>query len=131
YGSVTDVFIPKKVDKWGRRFGFVKFKEVKEVDALSDRLEDVWWGNFKLRINLARFRKGEKKENSSAPYQPRRSSTANDLQVSDARSFKSLLVGENGDKGDHEVIEAKYGGFLQEVYGFPNVPGEACDGGSA
>ncbi|GAU48287.1 hypothetical protein TSUD_236570 [Trifolium subterraneum] len=37
YGSVVDVFIPKKVDKWGRKFGFVKFKEVKEVESLSNR----------------------------------------------------------------------------------------------
>ncbi|MCI59087.1 hypothetical protein A2U01_0080342, partial [Trifolium medium] len=82
--------------------------------ALSDRLEDVWWGNFKLRINLARFRKGDKKEIASAPYQPRRSSTANDLQVSDDRSFKSLLVGDNGVKGgkvnnDGMVLDADGG----------------------
>jgi RNA recognition motif-containing protein len=64
FGSVCDVFIPKKVDKWGRRFGFVKFKEVKEfeVELLSKKLEDVWWDNFKLRVNRARFAKGDKKE---------------------------------------------------------------------
>ncbi|MCI32184.1 RNA-binding protein 25-like, partial [Trifolium medium] len=49
YGSVCDVFIPKKMDKWGRRFGFVKFKEVNDVDALSSKLEDVWCESFKLR----------------------------------------------------------------------------------
>jgi hypothetical protein len=51
---VCDVFIPKKVDKWGRKFGFVKFKEVKdfEVEALRKKLEDVWWEKFKLRINV-------------------------------------------------------------------------------
>ncbi|MCI20059.1 endonuclease/exonuclease/phosphatase family protein, partial [Trifolium medium] len=67
YGSVTDVFIPKKVDKWGRRFGFVKFKGVREfeVEALSRKLEDVWWGTYKLRVNRSRFGKDDPKEKSS------------------------------------------------------------------
>jgi RNA recognition motif-containing protein len=62
YGRVCNVFIPKKMDKWGRKFGFVKFKEVLDVEALSLKLEDVWWDNFKLRVNRARFAKGDKKE---------------------------------------------------------------------
>ncbi|MCI19946.1 endonuclease/exonuclease/phosphatase family protein, partial [Trifolium medium] len=61
YGSVIDVFIPKKVDKWGRKFAFVKFKEVRDLEELSRKLEDVWSGNFKLRVNRARFRKGDNK----------------------------------------------------------------------
>ncbi|MCI42072.1 RNA recognition motif, partial [Trifolium medium] len=32
YGRVGEVYIPKKLDIRGRRFGFVKFKEVKEVE---------------------------------------------------------------------------------------------------
>ncbi|MCI28552.1 RNA-binding protein 25-like, partial [Trifolium medium] len=35
FGRVGDVFIPKKVDKWGRRFGFVKYREVKEEKKRS------------------------------------------------------------------------------------------------
>jgi RNA recognition motif-containing protein len=31
FGRVGEVYIPKKLDKRGRRFGFVKFKEVTEV----------------------------------------------------------------------------------------------------
>ncbi|PNX64624.1 hypothetical protein L195_g062207, partial [Trifolium pratense] len=55
FGSLGDVYIPNKVDKWGKRFAFVKFKNVKDVAALSERLEDVWSGKFKLRVNRARF----------------------------------------------------------------------------
>lgn len=40
YGQVVEVFIPNKLDKWGKRFGFVKFKDV---------------GNRKLKVNRARF----------------------------------------------------------------------------
>jgi RNA recognition motif-containing protein len=55
FGRVAEVYIPKKLDKRGMRFGFVKFKDVAEVEALSDRLKDVWIGSFKLWVNRSRF----------------------------------------------------------------------------
>jgi hypothetical protein len=42
YGHVGEVYIPKKMDKRGNKFGFVKYKEVKEVEELSNKLESVW-----------------------------------------------------------------------------------------
>jgi hypothetical protein len=42
------VYLPKKLDKRGKRFGFVKFKEVEEVEVLSEKLRDVWMGSYKL-----------------------------------------------------------------------------------
>jgi hypothetical protein len=48
YGRVAEVYIPKKVDRQGRRFGFVKFLEVSDEDALGDNLREVWMGSFKL-----------------------------------------------------------------------------------
>jgi hypothetical protein len=55
HGRVGEVYIPNKRDKRGNRFGFVRFKEVKNVEAFSARLEDVWVGMYKVRINLTRF----------------------------------------------------------------------------
>ncbi|MCI03981.1 transcription factor jungbrunnen 1-like, partial [Trifolium medium] len=55
HGRIGEVYIPQKRDKRGNRFGFVKFKDVKNLEALSERLEDVWLGSFKLRVNLSRF----------------------------------------------------------------------------
>jgi hypothetical protein len=49
------VFIPKKLDKWGNRFGFVKFLEVKDEEALGARLEDASLWNTHLKVNRARF----------------------------------------------------------------------------
>jgi hypothetical protein len=56
---VGEVYIPKKLDKKGRRFGFVKFKEVHEVEKLSESLSDVWIGSFKLWINRSRFQRAD------------------------------------------------------------------------
>ncbi|MCI13704.1 RNA-binding protein 25-like, partial [Trifolium medium] len=55
HGRVGEVYIPQKRDKRGNRFGFVKFKEVKNLEALSGRLEDVWLGSYKIRVNLSGF----------------------------------------------------------------------------
>ncbi|KAK2413385.1 zinc finger CCCH domain-containing protein [Trifolium repens] len=102
YGSVCDVFIPKKVDKWGRKFGFVKFKEVKdeEVELLSKKLEDVWCEKFKLRINRARFGKGDIKEAKGSNHNNAQRSLMNlNREVSEELSFKSLLVGKENLEG--------------------------------
>jgi hypothetical protein len=59
FRRLGDVYIPKKVDKWGRRFAFVKFREEKDEEELCRRLEDVWLGSFKLRVNRSRFSRRE------------------------------------------------------------------------
>ncbi|KAK2368883.1 zinc finger CCCH domain-containing protein [Trifolium repens] len=61
YGRVGEVYIPSKLDKRGNKVGFVKFKEVKSIEALSSRLQDVWIGTYKLHINLSKFRRNQSK----------------------------------------------------------------------
>ncbi|MCH93535.1 RNA recognition motif, partial [Trifolium medium] len=68
YGRVGDVYIPKKVDKWGRHFGFVKFREVKEIGELNQDLEDVWIGSFKLQVNRSRFDRNEESRKKEEPF---------------------------------------------------------------
>ncbi|XVF37033.1 hypothetical protein REPUB_Repub19eG0110800 [Reevesia pubescens] len=55
-GRIADVFIPGKSDKRGGCFGFVKFKEVKDVKAMLQKLNMIWLGSFKLRVSLAKAR---------------------------------------------------------------------------
>jgi RNA recognition motif-containing protein len=61
FGYVGEVYIPKKLNKQGRRFGFVKYREVRDALDLLFRLEDIWFGSFKLRVNLTRFGKGNQR----------------------------------------------------------------------
>jgi RNA recognition motif-containing protein len=65
FGSVSDVYIPKKVDKWGRKFGFVKFKDVRDADEMFKKLQEVWYGTTKLSVKRARFGKEDQKEEDS------------------------------------------------------------------
>jgi hypothetical protein len=99
---VTDVFIPKKVDKWGRKFGFVKFKEVRDVEVLSKSMEDVWHGTFKLRVNRARFLKGDNEEVSS-DGENHKLKEGEVARVKEGLSFKSLLVGSNAGNGKEDI----------------------------
>jgi hypothetical protein len=48
FGRVGEVFIPAKVDKQGNRFGFVKFREVKDAKELLRSISNIWIDSFKL-----------------------------------------------------------------------------------
>lgn len=75
YGVVGEVFVPKKLDKWGKRFGFVKFKNVTNMELLELQLEEVWWGDSKLKVNKARFGMGERFEEGRSKLMERRGLT--------------------------------------------------------
>lgn len=54
WGKTVDVFIPKKRDKGGRRFGFVRFINVQNSKVLERELDQIWIGTYKLRVNLSK-----------------------------------------------------------------------------
>nr|GEY85002.1 RNA-directed DNA polymerase, eukaryota [Tanacetum cinerariifolium] len=55
YGLVVDSYIPLKRSKEGKRFGFVKFINVFNVERLVGILCTIWVGRCKFQANLARF----------------------------------------------------------------------------
>lgn len=55
-------FIPKKRNKEGKLFGFVRFEDVVEIRSLEERLDQIWVGTYKLRVNLSRFHRGKEPE---------------------------------------------------------------------
>ncbi|MCI04352.1 RNA recognition motif, partial [Trifolium medium] len=119
FGRVGEVYIPQKRDKRGNRFGFVKFKEVKGVEALSKRLEDVWLGTYKIRTNLSRFGR----INSKGPATKDKSVTVLESGGERPKSFqpfKAALTGEPVDKGSSviDVVDADVAlDFLQVLEG--------------
>lgn len=50
-----DVYIPPRRDKYGRRFGFVKFIEVQNPYVMEKKLVVILIGGQRLRVNLPRF----------------------------------------------------------------------------
>jgi hypothetical protein len=59
YWKVGEVFIPNKLDKGGKRFGFARFEDVEDKQKLLYKLEETWIGTYKLRANLPKFRRGD------------------------------------------------------------------------
>nr|GEV56821.1 RNA-directed DNA polymerase, eukaryota, reverse transcriptase zinc-binding domain protein [Tanacetum cinerariifolium] len=65
YGHVVDSYIPFKKSKAGKRFGFVRFINVFDVERLVNNLCIIWVGSFKLHANTVCFQKSPIKVNSS------------------------------------------------------------------
>ncbi|KAK7291160.1 hypothetical protein RIF29_06084 [Crotalaria pallida] len=59
-GKVGEVFIPTKLDKFGKRFGFVRFSTQNSLPVLDERLKDFWIGSYKVFINKPRFNRDQK-----------------------------------------------------------------------
>ncbi|KAK2420192.1 zinc finger CCCH domain-containing protein [Trifolium repens] len=94
YGRVGEVYIPKKVDKQGRRFGFVKYRDVKDSTEAVDLLRsisDIWFGSFKLRVNRSRFQKNSHNELKQTQVISKRSIVSGEGVV--GNSYKGALVG--------------------------------------
>ncbi|GJQ90373.1 RNA-directed DNA polymerase, eukaryota [Tanacetum coccineum] len=57
YRYVVDAFILIRRAKDGKRFGFVRFIKVLDVDHLVSNLCTVWVGRYKIHANVARFQR--------------------------------------------------------------------------
>ncbi|XP_057429668.1 uncharacterized protein LOC130722837 [Lotus japonicus] len=55
YGRVWEVFIPKKRDKGGRRFGFVRFLDVRNAEGLEWDLGGIFIGAMRIQVNRPRY----------------------------------------------------------------------------
>ncbi|GJS59451.1 RNA-directed DNA polymerase, eukaryota [Tanacetum coccineum] len=83
YGVVVDAFIPYKKSKAGKRFAFVRFIKVDNIDHLVTNLCTIWIGRFHLHANVARFHRERK------PSSPSHLSNAN--KRNSPGSFVSIL----------------------------------------
>jgi len=92
---VGEVFIPKKVDKWGKRFAFVKFREVGDTKELEERMQEVRCGEELLKVNLARFRREEEAWVSTKILL--RGESSNAAKVTQGTSYE-VLAREGGQK---------------------------------
>ncbi|GKA43439.1 nucleotide-binding alpha-beta plait domain-containing protein, partial [Tanacetum coccineum] len=55
YGYVVDAFIPNRRSKAGKKFGFVRFIKVFDVERLVNNLCTVWIGRHRIHANVAKF----------------------------------------------------------------------------
>lgn len=62
YGTVDEVIIPSRRNKYGHRFGFVRFFEVADEALLATKLDNIFVGKQQLFVNIPRFQRS-KREN--------------------------------------------------------------------
>ncbi|KAJ0507527.1 putative RNA-binding domain superfamily [Helianthus annuus] len=139
FGSIKSIYIARKYDKLGKRFGFVSFVNVRDPEDLEILMKDVWIGSYKLYVVLARFvdgervlRKGEKQwvpvrneeEGLNSGKGNRKEThveeTSNASQgKGDGRSFRDTLLNVDPPKKDSEIVVtvAAKGGMLWEGCG--------------
>ncbi|GKB05760.1 RNA-directed DNA polymerase, eukaryota, reverse transcriptase zinc-binding domain protein, partial [Tanacetum coccineum] len=95
YGTILDVYIPKKVSKQGKPLAFTRFNKVNDVDQLIKNLRLVWLGNFHLYANVAHFNRDTKPS-------PSLNLTPNVPLNASKPSFANV-VKDKGTQANHEV----------------------------
>nr|GEY04471.1 RNA-directed DNA polymerase, eukaryota [Tanacetum cinerariifolium] len=86
YGKVIDVYIPLKKSKAGKKFAFVRFMKVDNVDRLIENLCTIWIGSYCLRANPVRFQRDPLTSNSQLKKR---------IVVDNKNSFASVLKAGN------------------------------------
>lgn len=96
---MRSVYIPKKRNKEGRFFGFVKFQKVSEPKELERRLDQICLGTYKLWVNILRF--SSKKETTNTgivplKVQPMKVNIQSSGFVSKGLQFANVVKGSSG-----------------------------------
>ncbi|MCH87933.1 hypothetical protein A2U01_0008814, partial [Trifolium medium] len=58
-GMLEDVYVAKKRNKYGQPYGFVKFSNVKNVSKMTNALNDVCFGHYRVRASVAMFERND------------------------------------------------------------------------
>ncbi|GJZ43584.1 nucleotide-binding alpha-beta plait domain-containing protein [Tanacetum coccineum] len=89
YGHVVDAFIPNKRSKAGKRFRFVRFIKVFDVERLVGNLCTVWIGRHRKYANAARF---HRPKGFTSSHQPAMKGKIRDSSIGNIRYMGGLWV---------------------------------------
>nr|GEZ07391.1 RNA-directed DNA polymerase, eukaryota, nucleotide-binding alpha-beta plait domain protein [Tanacetum cinerariifolium] len=128
YGMIVDVFIPFKKSKAGKRFAFVCFIKVNNMERLVGNLYTIWIGRFHLHANVVRFQRPHK----PTAFAPNGSNSGtskgsfasvpnedNPLHVPSATSKPALVLDDSCIKEFDFSLSLM--GKVKEVYAIPNL----------
>ncbi|XP_035834168.1 serine/arginine-rich splicing factor 12-like [Helianthus annuus] len=60
-GYLSDVYFPRKRDLKGKRFAFARFKKIRDISKLVQALNNVWFGDKRVKANVSKFQREEDK----------------------------------------------------------------------
>ncbi|KAL4588760.1 hypothetical protein LXL04_001655 [Taraxacum kok-saghyz] len=61
-GNIVDLYIAKKRNAKGRKFGFARYFGVRDATIQEQRLNNIWMKKLRLKANIARFGRKESKK---------------------------------------------------------------------
>ncbi|PWA93439.1 hypothetical protein CTI12_AA070330 [Artemisia annua] len=108
HGVVTDVYIARKLSKFGQRFGFVRFIKIKDLKTLIEDLNKIWIGNHHLFASKARFDRthpnNTRQPNSQDQrMQEKKPLNNNAYQTRTSRSYAEMLNGKANAKKESSI----------------------------
>jgi len=113
WARVKDVFISRRLNKWGRRFGFVRFFGMRDVGHLERELDQLYVGNKKLFVNIPKYRRNMEEQSRTegrlrrAPYRAR--------QNEDSHAHKKVTVTGGEQRREDIWVEKKGNRSYAEV----------------
>ncbi|KAM0018385.1 hypothetical protein Hdeb2414_s0026g00673531 [Helianthus debilis subsp. tardiflorus] len=116
HANIYDIYIARKRDKLGNRFGFVSLLDVKNKGGMEKTLSSIRMGEFKLCFNVARFTLEDGEINSRQADRSMPKTTAGLVGTSTKgmesnghnfigkRSFKDAILGRSSEEKREKVI---------------------------
>nr|GEU80493.1 hypothetical protein [Tanacetum cinerariifolium] len=128
WAVVIDVYIAAKRSKLGHRFGFVRLKNVNDINQLVSNLRVTWMGGFHLFVDVAKYgrtnnrleeRSGDNKPNEGMNTQPVHDN-ANVFQS--FNSYAKVVLDKLGDVGFGWNLILRISGKRQEFKDLVGLP---------
>ncbi|GKV35501.1 hypothetical protein SLEP1_g43759 [Rubroshorea leprosula] len=66
YGIMVDVYVLRKRDKWGKKFGLVRMAVVQNKAQMEKRLNEIWIGYYKMRVKIVDNGRNQESRNKKA-----------------------------------------------------------------
>ncbi|KAJ0587121.1 putative RNA-binding domain superfamily [Helianthus annuus] len=116
HAEIYDIYVARKRDKMGNRFGFVSLLDVKNTGDMEKTLSNIRMGEFKLNFNVARFTLEDGEINNRHTEMGRPKAPTSDGGNAPIRkeaawnvftgqtSFKDVCVGKKDDTKEEKVI---------------------------
>ncbi|KAM0025680.1 putative RNA recognition motif domain, nucleotide-binding alpha-beta plait domain superfamily [Helianthus debilis subsp. tardiflorus] len=106
FGTMSDAYVPRKRDKKGNRFGFIRFKDVRDAQYMAAELGTVRIDQKKVFVKPAKFAKEKEGEQRHYPvnkpmannshYRMNEENGVNNrktLHANDGRSYAEVITG--------------------------------------
>ncbi|PWA67537.1 nucleotide-binding alpha-beta plait domain-containing protein [Artemisia annua] len=125
FGQIFDLYIARKRDKRGNRFGFLSMLDVKDCSELLRNLRNIRMGNNKLWFNVARFVLEDGEVNMPRDDPPVKKAVNTNFKNGMAHQGSKF---ESGEMSFKDMLVGKTVNIVDQVNGFSSLHDRAIVG---